>query len=381
MFEACVSPGRSPLGATPSVKPRAIGLAGAGNVVAQSVAMVIRRSTAGELQRLVGDLSSESDVRREVAVARLALLGARAVPKLLTLLSADESAVRAAALRALEATGEVRALQPALSLLGDPDRVVALAAVGVARAHLRSAEGAVALDSLAGVALDSGREDALRIAALDALGELSRRTVEPVLSQLRRDPSAAVRRRAAALAGDASGADAAARLEVAAQGTLPEDPAALRTLVSDAPSAPVPTLHRLLSAIRAREAEEPDRARRDQWMAARASVHRALAERDSRVALYDLRETLEAASGPLPVDLLAALSLVGDASCLESIAAAYAAAPRSHRARRPDWWTQHLVDAFRAILRRERLTRRHSSLKRIATRWPAAARDLLGSRR
>ena len=62
----------------------------------------------------------------------------------------------------------------------------------------------------------------------------------------------------------------------------------------------------------------------------RGRVHVALAARGSRIALYDLRESLEAAapatsfSGPLPVDFLAALSTAGDASCLEAVTAAYA---------------------------------------------------------
>jgi hypothetical protein len=81
-----------------------------------------------------------------------------------------------------------------------------------------------------------------------------------------------------------------------------------------------------------------------------------------------LRETLERAEGPLPVGFLAAAASVGDAACLEPIAAAWASAP-------PDdhWWRDHLVDAFAAIVKREALTRRHPVLKRILERQPAAA--------
>jgi hypothetical protein len=93
----------------------------------------------------------------------------------------------------------------------------------------------------------------------------------------------------------------------------------------------------------------------------------ALAQRGSRLALYDLRESLETAKGPLPVEFLAALTLIGDATCLEAIAAAHA------RAKAKDaWWREHLARAFRDIVGRERLTKRHAALRRIEKRWPGA---------
>jgi hypothetical protein len=64
---------------------------------------------------------------------------------------------------------------------------------------------------------------------------------------------------------------------------------------------------------------------------------------------------------------MAALSLAGDATCLESIAAAHALAGGSES----DWWREHLADAFHAIVKRERLTRRHAVMKKIQKRWPA----------
>jgi hypothetical protein len=75
------------------------------------------------------------------------------------------------------------------------------------------------------------------------------------------------------------------------------------------------------------------------------------------------------------VEFLAAISAIGDLSCLEPIAAAYARWSASGHAER-DWWRRHLVDAFRAIVSRERLTRRHAVMKKIAKRWP----DLLKER-
>jgi hypothetical protein len=97
-------------------------------------------------------------------------------------------------------------------------------------------------------------------------------------------------------------------------------------------------------------------------------VHAALASRHSRVALYDLRETLERTKEPLPVDFLAALEAIGDASCLEPIAEAYA---RASGGSGEAWWKRHLSDAFRAIATRERISRRNAVMKRIEKRWPA----------
>jgi hypothetical protein len=99
----------------------------------------------------------------------------------------------------------------------------------------------------------------------------------------------------------------------------------------------------------------------------------ALAARGSRIALYDLRESLEsvsAASAPLPVEFLAALSTAGDASCLEAVAAAYA------RATHNTWWRDHLADAFKTIIKRERHTRRHAVVKKIEKRWGSALDQL-----
>ena len=85
--------------------------------------------------------------------------------------------------------------------------------------------------------------------------------------------------------------------------------------------------------------------------------------RGSRLALYDLRETLEAAKAPLPVEFLAAVREIGDAQSLEPIAAAYTSA-------KDEWWRDQLVEAFRTVVSRERITKRHAVVKRIEKRWP-----------
>ena len=55
--------------------------------------------------------------------------------------------------------------------------------------------------------------------------------------------------------------------------------------------------------------------------------------------------------------------MVGDASCLEAVAAAHAKAKDA-------WWRHHLADAFYTIVTRERLTSRHAVMKKIAKRSP-----------
>jgi hypothetical protein len=77
----------------------------------------------------------------------------------------------------------------------------------------------------------------------------------------------------------------------------------------------------------------------------------------------------------LPVDFVAAIGRIGDASCVEAIAAAYAGASQAE-----SWWKGHLAEAFQAILQREGLTRRHQAIKRVVGRWPDASAELLRGR-
>jgi hypothetical protein len=118
--------------------------------------------------------------------------------------------------------------------------------------------------------------------------------------------------------------------------------------------------------VREREAAEHGDARQAAWTGVRGALHQALAARRSRVALYDLRDSFASATSPLPVGFLAAIGAIGDASCVEALAAACARAPASGH----DWWRDHLAGALGEIVRRERLTRRHAALRRIESRWP-----------
>jgi HEAT repeat protein len=338
--------------------------------------VAIRASSSKEIDALVADLRAVSDVTREIAVARLIVLGSRAVERLIAAAaSGSDVAARAAAWRALEAIGDERALEPALDAIADLnlDAFLGVAAAGVIRVYLRGAHGARAVDRLAAVLLDRTRPDTVRLAGLRALRALDPATIAPILASLARDPSATIRAEAELEDGGTprGGDHPAAAVIRAAERGLPDDPGALRQALSRSGDAvPLPLLLRIVERVREREASSSDAvAVREEWTLTRAAAHVALANRGSRLALYDLRESLEAAAAPLPVECLAALSLVGDASCLDAIAAAHARA-------RDAWWRQHLARAFREIVGRERLTKRHAALRRVEKRWPGVLDDM-----
>ena len=96
-----------------------------------------------------------------------------------------------------------------------------------------------------------------------------------------------------------------------------------------------------------------------------AATHLALAQRNSRLALYDLRETIESTRERIPVEFYAAVTVIGDTSCLEALAIA-------HTRAKDDWSRRQLADAFRAIVGREKLTRGHAVAKKIEKRWPGS---------
>lgn len=336
--------------------------------------MVIQRSSSSQTAGLVDDLLGDDLVRREAAVARLILLGDRAVDRLLAALTDAPAPARVAMLRALEAIASPRTLPALTMLLGAQEDAVSVAAAGAVRPHLRSADDAVAASALAALTMlvvDTSRSDPPRLAALDALGDMGADTLRPVRERLRTDPSPRVRR----LAGwveDQTPESAAARLEAAARGDLPTDGELLRELLTEAGAVvALSKLHDLVSVLRTRERSEARLAVKSEWTMARGAAHVALAERRSRLAVYDLRETLERASAELPLGFLAAATRVGDASCLEAIAEAW------ERVDEP-WMRDRLAGAFREILARERLTRRHAAVKRVVERRPDAAHALLG---
>jgi hypothetical protein len=269
--------------------------------------------------------------------------------------------------RTLEGIGDARALEPALAALGSADLepAVSAAAAGVVRVHVRGPRGAAAVDRLATVLLDRTRHETVRLAALRALRDLEPSTIAPILTSLANDPNATIRTEAGLSEQDAprSPEDPAAVVTNAADGALPDDPATLRrALKLSERTVPLPALVKVVDRVREREGSEAASVR-EQWRLTRAAAHVALARRGSRLALYDLRESLETAKRPLPVEFLAALTLIGDATCLAAIAEAHAKAKDA-------WWRDHLARAFRDIVDRERLTKRHAALRRIEKRWP-----------
>jgi hypothetical protein len=196
--------------------------------------------------------------------------------------------------------------------------------------------------------------------------------VEPVRRKLARDADPAVRRRT----GAGLGADAAldSSWHEAIEGRLPPSPDQLKAAVQTfAVTAPLTDLQRLVDRIRTREGREKDASVRREWRVVRGAVHQALAARGSRLALYDVRDSL-LDPDQLPVGFLAAVEEIGDATCIEPLAAAYEASSRSGDI----WWRDHVANAFRAIVRREGLTRRHVVVKRALARWPEATADLMG---
>jgi len=288
--------------------------------------------------------------RREAAIARLTIAGKRAVARLvLAYQDTADRDVQIAILCVLEAIGDDRALgvaRLAIEARGD----VALAGIAVLRELLGRPQGSAdvkALDLLLAIARDPSSERRVRAAAVEAL-----------------DSAPADVRRAVGAFPAAESADAALWLD-AIGGQLPDLAGPLRdAIAAHAPTAPLADLRRLIEAVAAREQRESQPAVTRDWLAVRGALHQALALRGSRIALYDLRETVERAADALPSPFLGALQTVGDESCLEPMAAAFARTTDER-------WQHQLAQAFHEIVKRERITKRHSALRRALARAPA----------
>ncbi len=328
--------------------------------------MVIKASASSEIRLLVEALSGADDVRRDAAAARLSVIGARAVEQLLAAYARAQSPqVRATILLVLEPIGDPRSLEPARIALRKESEV-AIAAAQVLRGLLDAPEPGVAsgaLDALVTLALDSKAPLAVRRAAYDTLRDLPEDVRAGVAGVLGPDADW----EATDAAPESPKQAVKSAWTAALDGRLPERAAVLREAVqSRAATAPLTSLQKLVDTLRARE--RVDAAQAGDWGALRGSVHHALALRGSRVALYDLKESLSEARTPLPVSFLSAVHTVGDSSCLEPLAQAYA-----HAAEPEEWWRQQLASAFRAVMAREKLTRRSAAVKRALARWPDIA--------
>jgi HEAT repeat protein len=337
--------------------------------------MSIKPSASTEIRTLIAALSSGDDIRRETAIARLAIIGPRAVDRLLATYASADRETRIGILRALEAIGDPRAVRVASDALSEGGDL-AVTAAGTLRVLLDSTDtsSTQALDALVATALSSAAERRVRVAAFDALRDMPEDIREGVATALA-DPREHELHQPSAVGGTVATSHDALWQD-ALEGHLPDDPATLREVVgSRAESTPLGVLHQLVDAVRARERETDNANRRAAWRGLRGAVHQALGLRGSTIALYDLRETLEQTREPLPASFIGALHAVGDGSCLEAVAAAHAGAPRAGEA--ADRWRAQLEAAFKAIAAREKISRKSPLMKRIAKRWPAAADALL----
>jgi hypothetical protein len=334
--------------------------------------MVIKASAATEIRQLIAALGATDEVRREAAIARLAVIGARAADSLhKAYASAADRETRIAILRALESTGDRRTIAIARQAIAEGGEV-AVAAATALHGLLDSPHGPTstdALDVLVATALDPVADRLVRLAAFDALQGIPEGVRARVAEALRTDPDERLKARAADASRIAATADDV--WQDALEGRLPDSPGMLRDAAQTrAAAAALSALQKMIDACRIHEGTVA-RAKRPEWQALRGTLHQALALRGSRVAVYDLRESLQDAKGHLPTSFLAALHVVGDQSCLEPLASAYVRADAADA-----WWRSQLAAAFRAIARRERVTRRHVIVKRIAARWPDAIREL-----
>jgi HEAT repeat protein len=243
--------------------------------------------------------------------------------------------VRGAALAVLDGIEDRRALDAAVAALEADAPDVAIAAARVLRGWVTHEQGTRVFDALATAALDPSRHAGVREAAIEALSDLPPDLVRPILERAPQPPPAVV-----------------------------DDPDAVRDwLLESGKDAPLSALHDTIVRAREREQGETSATRRQEWQALRGAAHAALARRESRVALYDLREAFDTAAASLPLDYLSAITAIGDASCLEPMARAWAAAPAE------TWWRERLSAAAEAIVHRTRLSGRSPVLKRVRAKW------------
>ena len=334
--------------------------------------MSIKKSAAADIARLMEELVSGDAQRRDLAAARLAVIGTRATTALLALASNAEAApaARVAAIETLDAIGDTRAATLAHTLATEPgiepgDDALAVAAIDLLGqiAGGKDARATKAFDRLAAMVVSAEAPTTRRLAALTALEGQPDALLKPLYEALAKDPASRVVARVTRRQ-----AGAVESLEALVTQGLRGDPDVVAAVVrDDGDQTPVTILKKAVEAARVHEraAVAPDvRAR---WSVVRGALHQHLAARNSRLALYDLRETLEQATGPLPVGFLSAASAIGDTACLTPLANAWVHAAEDDR-----WWREHLADAFGAIVKREALTRRHATLQKILTRWPSA---------
>jgi HEAT repeat protein len=304
------------------------------------------------------------------------------------------------ALRAMEAVGgrpDPRATEALAGILSGPAATSRRRGAALALVRQQAAGIVEALDPLVDRVVDEAEPESLRLAVLEALAALdpplASSTLRPLLRHLAGSAAPALAARARALSG-APGKDtrargpAAPRLDrilarhrSAAEGDRPvralSKPGAvplesLHAAMEEAGGAPaitaaasvlgtvgtpasIPVLHRALARlgpVRARGSRPEDA----DALRARVAVHRALCALGSRIALYDLREAIEARPARAIADLLEVAARIGDSTLVPSLARVASEDPAL---RAP------CGEVFAAIARREKLRRTSASLKPV----------------
>jgi len=315
--------------------------------------------------------------RRDSAVARLTLLGERALPPLLASLPAATAPTRLGALTVLGSLRDARALPAVLRLVGDADTRVACLAAEVAASHpdprtigplsralassrpslRRAAASALVALHAAGVVealapllerlFDEREEASLRGLALDAVSLLRPRQRRPILERLGAPAHPELARRIARLRGPLAPRREAERTNEPA----PEGPAA------------IPRLRRLIDELGDRLAagEPPDRIAEE-----KARAHLALAALRSRIAIHDLREMLEARPCLAAAPLLEAAGRLADPTLIPGVVGLAAEVPSLF---------EPCAAVFVTVVRQEKLRRNSRALKAVrAPHQPALER-------
>jgi len=289
------------------------------------------------VDRLIADLESPDPIRRDASVARLRVIGPRAFPRLAKFIdSPGGSSARALAISALEGLEDPKAVEIAVAALGATDIEIVAAALNVLRSWVPRETGTRLLEVITAIAVDHARDARVRVAALDALSDLPADLLAPIREQAP-PPEAG--------------------------GPALDNPVAARDWVeTHGGRATLATLHDAIKSFRDAEDRAETSGERSEWLRARGVAHHILANRGSRLALYDARETLMTAKDPLPPGFVAAMASLGDASCLEPLARAWSAT-------RDAGWRAQLSEAAQRIVTRSKLGGRSAVVKGIRAHW------------
>src|SRR3954463_9284022 len=153
--------------------------------------MSIKPSASADVRQLIQALGAGDDVASEAAIARLAVIGARAIDHLLQEVPSAPGPARLGMLRAFGASADPRTLPAARTALQDSSALVQTAAIGAIRALLASSEPEIASEALASLVaggVHRSRIAAVRVAAFEALAEVAPDARDAVQSALASDP-------------------------------------------------------------------------------------------------------------------------------------------------------------------------------------------------